>query len=312
MATVVLATMKTATQTLAALRFHRITPADFGDIAHFMTLADSRACDYTFGGIILWAKHFNYSIAIADNTLYISGGREDNLGVRAFALPVGDAEFSRSVSLLKAYTDNNLWFSAIPEDRLHLFASFPEASVSELGPEWSDYLYDIGQIATLSGNAMKKKRNHVNRFLADNPDARLANLSAADRAECIELLRTIGHDDSPTGISEFNAVTSILCGWNDFAPYLSGSVLIIGDRIVGFTIGEPKGDTLHVHIEKCDHSVAGANEALASLYAAEMMGRNPGLAFANRQDDAGDPGLRASKQSWRPLRLLPKFNVRLT
>lgn len=87
MAAVVLATMRTATKTLSALRFHRITAADFGDIAHFMTLSDSRTCDYTFGGIVLWAKHFGYRIAIADNTLYICGGREDNLGVRAFAMP---------------------------------------------------------------------------------------------------------------------------------------------------------------------------------------------------------------------------------
>lgn len=304
--------MRTATKTLSALRFHRITAADFGDIAHFMTLSDSRTCDYTFGGIVLWAKHFNYRIAIADNTLYICGGREDNLGVRAFAMPVGDAELSRSLELLEAYTDNNLWFSAIPEDRLHLFASIPSAYVSELGPEWSDYLYDIRQMADLSGGAMKKKRNHVNRFLTDNPDARLVDLSSANCAECLGLLRKIGHDDTPTGISEFEAVGAMLAGWSDCEPYLSGCVLTIGDNIAGFTVGEPKDDTLHVHIEKCDHSIPGANEALASLYAAEMLRRNPRLAFANRQDDAGDPGLRASKQSWRPLRLLPKFNVHLT
>jgi len=33
------------------------------------------------------------------------------------------------------------------------------------------------------------------------------------------------------------------------------------------------------------------------------------LVYVNRQDDAGDPGLRAAKESWRPVMMLPKFNV---
>ena len=37
--------------------------------------------------------------------------------------------------------------------------------------------------------------------------------------------------------------------------------------------------------------------------------RAAGLVYVNRQDDAGDPGLRAAKESWRPVMMLPKFNV---
>ncbi len=298
--------------TLEALKFHSITPADFGDIAHFMHLSDSRTCDYTFGGIALWADHFNYRIAIADNTLYVSGGREDNLTVNAYAMPVGDSDFDESMRLLQDMEEPRpVWLSAVPEDRLHLFASMPNASVSELGREWSDYLYDIHSLGSLSGGAMKKKRNHVNRFLTDNPDARLVDFNAAIAAECRQLLQTVGHDETPTGISEFAAVDRMLANWSDYSPYLIGMALVVGNRTVGFTVGETKDDTLHCHVEKCDHTVAGANEALTSMFAAEMSRRNPRLLYVNRQDDANDPGLRASKESWHPLRLLPKFNVKL-
>lgn len=305
--------MKTYTiATLEALKFHSITREDFGDIAHFMQLSDSRTCDYTLGGIVLWADHFNYRIAIADNTLYVRGGREDNLSVAAYAMPVGDSDFDESITLLRDMEEPDpLWLSAVPEDRLHLFASLPDASVSELGREWSDYLYDIHSLATLTGGAMKKKRNHVNRFLTENPDARLWEFTPEIIAGCRRLLHSVGHDETATGISEFDAVDRMLADWEDYSPYLIGMALVTGGRVIGFTVGETKDDTLHCHVEKCDHTVAGANEALTSMFAAEMSRRNPRLLYVNRQDDANDPGLRASKESWHPLRLLPKFNVKL-
>lgn len=306
--------MKSTTQTLVGkgLQFKRIRPCDFGDLFRFMHKSDSLTCDYTFGGIALWVNYFDYRMAIFDNTLFIAGGREDNLSVRAFAMPVGDMAFTEAVALLREVNpQTDTWFSAVSEDRLHLFADF-DADISELGPQWSDYLYDIHRIATLEGGAMKKKRNHVNRFHLDRPDARLVDLNDHLTEPCRALLQRLGSDGTPTGEAEYEAVSTMLTHWGDYAPYFCGSVLLSGgDEVIGFTVGEPKADTLHVHVEKCDHTIAGANEALTSLYAAEMLRRLPCLAFINRQDDAGDPGLRASKESWQPLRLLPKFNVRI-
>lgn len=293
------------------LQFRDITAADFADITRYMNLTDSRTCDYTLGGIVLWSDHFNYKMAMADDTLFISGGREDNLSVTAYALPLGSSDFHASVARLRSAADRPVWFSAIPEDRLHLFASEPSVSVAELGREWSDYLYDIHALAGLSGGAMKKKRNHVNRFLADHPDAELRGLDAASLERCRALVEACGHDGTPTGRSEFDAVMTMLDRWADYAPFFRAAVLTAGNELMGFTVGEIKGDTLHVHVERANHLVAGANEALTSMFAAEMCRLQPRLLYVNRQDDAGDAGMRASKESWRPLRLLPKFNVRV-
>lgn len=278
-----------------------------------MALTDSRTCDYTLGGIVLWTSYFGYQMTLRDDTLYIRGGREDNLAVPAFALPLGSTDFPSALRTLREFSaPADLWFSAIPEDRLHLFADVDaRVEISELGSQWSDYLYDIRSFADLSGGAMKKKRNHVNRFHQDFPDAQLSELTAADCADCMALLRALGHDGTPTGRAEYVAVSDMLDAWADYAPWFRGAVLRVGGRVAGFTVGEVKGDTLHVHIEKADHTLPGANEALASLFAARESRANPALQFLNRQDDAGDPGLRASKESWHPLRLLPKFNLRI-
>lgn len=302
---------KLLTNTRQGLHFRPITPADYSRLAHYLELTDSRTCDYTLGGIVLWADYFDYQIAEADDTLYIRGRREDNLLIPAYSLPLGGNNFDNALRHLAANAKSPVWFSAIPEDRLHLFADFG-TTVQPLGAEWSDYLYDINAFATLSGNAMKKKRNHVNRFRADNPDARLEEMTAENARLCLRLLAELGNDGSPTGRAEQLAVGRMLIHWADFAPYFRGAVLKSATgEVLAFTVGEIKHDTLHVHVEKINHSVPGAGETIAHLFAARMKELYPRLAYSNRQDDAGDPGLRAAKESWRPLRLLPKFNLAL-
>ena len=158
---------------------------------------------------------------------------------------------------------------------------------------------------------MKKKRNHVNRFRADNPSATLLPLTADNARHCLRLLARLGNDGSPSGRAEQLAVARMLLHWTDYAPYLTGAVLRLNpddpdDEIAAFTIGETKGDTLHVHVEKADHTIPGTGETIAHLFAARQLNDNPHLQILNRQDDAGSEALRAAKLSWRPLRLLPK------
>ena len=77
-----------------------------------------------------------------------------------------------SVSLMRQYCDSMeipLVFSAIPEDRVDAVAAITGGTVEQLDG-WSDYLYEAVALASLSGKALSKKRHHVNRFMADNPD----------------------------------------------------------------------------------------------------------------------------------------------
>lgn len=306
--------MNTHTIVKERLQFRTIRPRDFGEIVRKMELTDSRTCDYTLGGIVLWADYFGYRMAEDGDTLYISGGREDDLSIPAYSLPLGGTEFTREVELLLEQSDSgSVWFSAIPEDRLHLFANLDcDVTVEELGPQWSDYLYDIQSMAHLAGGAMKKKRNHLNRYLTDHAGAHLEPLTLQWIQGCLELLHKCGHDETPTGRAEYAAVEDMLMHWQDYEPWFVGRVLIADGGVSGFTVGEVKMDTLHVHVERADHSQQGANETLAAEFAREMSELYPRLLYVNRQDDAGDPGVRASKESWHPLRLLPKYNIRLS
>lgn len=283
------------TETHSPLILRPITRQDIPRIARYTRMIDTRSCDYTLGGIILWADLLDYRIAeTPSGTLLINGRNPLDPRLRAWYLPMGPSCSERS--------------------ELQNLAPVP-ADISDagtpLGDQWNDYLYDIYSFASLAGNSMKKKRNHVNRFRADNPSAILQPLDAENARLCLQLLARLGNDGTPSGRAEQLAVARMLLHWTDFAPYLTGAVLKLNpdddDRIAAFTIAETKGDTLHVHVEKADHSIPGSGETIAHLLAAKALTDNPDLQIINRQDDAGSPALRAAKLSWHPLRLLPKY-----
>ena len=88
---------------------------------------------------------------------------------------------------------------------------------------------------------------------------------------------------------------------------MKGGLLMVEDRLAGFSLGEVLGDTLFIHIEKADREIFGAYQMLVSQFAQAYAGE--GVSFLNREDDVGDPGLRTSTLSYHPVALLEKYVV---
>ena len=89
---------------------------------------------------------------------------------------------------------------------------------------------------------------------------------------------------------------------------LLGGVLLVENQIVGFSLGEIIGDTLFTHIEKADRDYEGCYQMLVAQFA-QQFAQEGTVAFINREDDTGDPGLRTSKLSYHPVALLEKYTV---
>lgn len=277
-------------------------------------MARSRTCDYTVGGIYMWISFFNYRFCIVDDTLFISGVTENHPDLPAFSLPIGRLPLGEALAMLENYCAVNeipLRFSAIPADRVGDFAALRRWEAEPLD-DWSDYLYDISALASLTGKKLSKKRNHVNRFHADNPGAHLDPLTPADTPQLISLLETWRNPDeqpTDTGQQELAMTADVLRNLSRY-PF-EGAVLRLADGCpAAFTLAEIIGDTLFVHIEKMNHTIAGAGETVNKMFAEMMMRRHPELKYANREEDCGDEGLRHAKESYHPLALLAKFNLR--
>ncbi len=298
------------------LSFQPVTLASMQEIYRYLKLSHSRTCDFTVGGIFMWIEYFDYRYCVQDDTLFIMGRLEDDRREIAFSLPRGALPLNRSVGMIEEYcrahglTPN---MSAVPEDALPaLQAAFPACRVDEL-VDWGDYLYDSRSLATLTGHKYNRKRNRVNKFAREYPRYEYRRLMPDDvpavRAFFVE--RYCRQTDfSEMARYENGAVLQVLDNYARLVALgFSGGYIVVDDRIVAFTIGEVLGDTLYVHIEKALYDYAGSYEAINYRYAADCGSEHPEVLYINREDDAGDAGLREAKRSYNPLGILKKYDV---
>lgn len=295
------------------LKFTPVTLADLPLINQLLQHSTTRTCDYTVGGIFMWVELFGYEYCVYDDTLFIKGRAEDDARRTAFSLPLGKLPLDEAVALLRAYCRANgleLSFSAVPEDHVAALGAVTGGAIEPL-EDWSDYLYDINALASLTGKALSKKRNHVNRFMVENPDYIYEPLTPELTTEVMLFLDGLGMSDKADPAMATREKRETLRVLRHYSSYpFEGAVLRSqSGEIVAFTIGEIIDDTLYVHIEKMNHEVNGAGETINRLFAADMLHRHPHLRYANREEDMGDPGLRHAKQSYHPIALLNKYNI---
>ena len=298
------------------LRFKEITISSLQEIYPFLLCSQSRTCDFTVGGIYMWIDYFDYRYCIYEDTLFIMGRLEDDRRKVAFSVPVGRMPIADSVALVVEYCRfNGLCpsFSAVPEEALlPLRTLYPDCSVTEL-TDWGDYLYSSQSLATLVGHKYNKKRNRVNKFLRDYPVYEYRPLCRDD----ISVVREFFAEKycSQTVYSEMaqyenSKVLEVLDHFEELCRLgFSGGYITVDGNVVAFTIGEVLNDTLYVHIEKALYDYVGSYEAINQFYARDCCSRHPEVVYINREDDAGDAGLREAKLSYNPLTIVRKYDV---
>lgn len=293
--------------------FRSLTTADIPSIKKYIADNPWRTCDYTVGGIFMWLDYFDYEFCIYRDTLFIKGESENNRGNTAFSLPLGELPLNESATLLADYcasAGRRLEFSAIPESMAVELAGVTGGRL-EMLDGWSDYLYDASALATLSGKVYSKKRNHVNRFLADNPDYRFEAVGVSNVAEVRQFMLGVDLSDKSDVDTAAYELSQCIDVVDNLGAYgFEGALLRDNNgRVCAVTFGEVVGDTLYVHIEKMDHDIAGAGETINKLFAGSMTEKYPQIRFINREEDMGDEGLRYAKNSYHPVSLLKKYNV---
>lgn len=80
-------------------------------------------------------------------------------------------------------------------------------------------------------------------------------------------------------------------------------------RIIAFTFGEQLNEnTAVVHVEKADPNIRGAYPAINQAYVSSCW---QDMMYINREEDMGHDGLRKAKESYKPEKLIEKFNAQL-
>jgi hypothetical protein len=81
--------------------------------------------------------------------------------------------------------------------------------------------------------------------------------------------------------------------------------LRVDGEVVAYTVGEPlNSDTYIVHIEKAFSDIKGAYPMINQSF---VLDRTEKFKYINREDDAGDEGLRKAKLSYNPVFMIEKY-----
>ena len=296
------------------LKFEPVTIDIADKLLQFVQPEKTRSCDYTPGNLVMWARFMDYRYAIEEDTLFISCKSQNDMKSEAFLPPIGKMELKESIATLKAHCENTgkeLRLTAVPQEFVEELQSIlPHFECEEL-ENWSDYVYDIQKLATLQGKALNKKRNRYNKFITEQPAYTYNRCTADDITDVVKFLasnRECQHnrEDNMRCYEHWQCMATVR---NLLKYEQPAGVLRIDGRITAFTLGEVFNDTLFVHIEKADHNIAGASEAINRLFVNDILAEYPELVYANREEDLGDPGLRQVKRAYNPIMMVQRYEM---
>ena len=281
--------------------------AEIGDREKIVALLKKSQCpslEYNFTTFFLWQEQFNMEFAISEDVLYVRAGKND----KSYLFPCGTGDIEKALDIL--LSEKVRFHSLTPEQREFLEKKAPERFEFTQPRDDNDYVYLAECLKTLSGKKLSSKRNHINKFVSENPDWKYEKITNKNIDEVKEMHRiwceNCGCDKEKSLDDETIAVKKALEFFNELN--LSGGLIRTKGRVVAFSIGdELSSDTFLVHIEKAYSEFQGAYQLINREF---VINNCDGYEYVNREDDAGDEGLRKAKLSYKPHKILTKFIAR--
>ncbi len=275
----------------------------------YFSACTNRICDNTVGVTFQWRNIFKTQFAIVRDVL-LTRSVFKRIGP-CYSVPVGPGDVNAGFEAAEKDVQElgeELRFACVGEDQLPLLeARYEGRFFAEEKRDWFDYLYEADAFRTFSGKKHHSQKNHVNRFYKEFPEAECREITEDMFPQCIAFLERIEEEHPEMSEVERNELKGTMdlielaCRLNQRAACLMTRL-----GITALSVGEIKGDTLFAHAEKADVNAAGAYPAMAQAFV-NFMGT--GFTYVNREDDAGDEGIRYSKLNYKPIELIPKYLV---
>ena len=301
------------------LTLKEMTLGDLEAIRPYLETRTSRSCDDTVADMLMWREWFGKSWTVLEKSLVVHMKGYDEQP--AYMVPLGGSEDSRRAAL-EAIVEHShangetLRFMAVPDDDLEWLQTLNEEGVLQgkldvqTNPAWWDYVYTAEDMVTLSGRKYSTQRNHINKFNRDYPMYTFEQIDDSN-LEALKNFFDAFEDqyqkDQPILAEERVRIAEILNNRELYQP-LTGC-LKLGEYVIGFTIGEIIGDTLFSHVEKASSEIPGAYPVLTQNFNAYVTEKHPEVAYINREEDMGDPGLKQAKEAYNPVFMVKKHLV---
>ena len=321
-----------------------LKPIDISDQATFndcFTSLSEPLSDYTFSQLITWGNSLRILWKeIRGHVCVFANGTGD---LTLLVPPIGDGGDSHR-ALVEAFEVMDAYNEAhrapgrsrveyVSDELLRRL----DSSRLVVTPMGADYVYDVGRMIDLAGGDLASKRQLKNRFLRNYEHRVEAYDRARHEAECRQLLRLWKKqqdrndaDGAQTSAAMKRSKETRACELAlEYADALGlkGMVVYVKAQhdavdggaggedvgrewsIRGFTFGEPLGnDQSSILIEKTDLGVRGLAQFIFSEFCRRDWSHRP---LVNAGDDWGLESLAWTKNSYRPVKLLQKHELRL-
>lgn len=288
--------------------FRPFDPANKEAYDRLLQSAGERGCEYSFVNLYLWGRQS--AAFLQDHLVFFSQFHRRSV----YLFPVG---FGDKKAVLDAVIQDARkrgipcrFTGMIQDDCALVERLYPGKFHYHYDRDGFDYVYAIEDLAELKGKKFQKKRNHLNRFWAENPDAVLEPLSDDNCAQAAELVETwyrlrLEADPHADFQMERSAIKKALAHRKELA--LEGMLLRRGNQYVAMTMGSRLNpNTFDIHFEKALDIADGAYAAINNGFAKYLREKYPEIRFLNREDDMGLEGLRKAKMSYNPHHMIEK------
>jgi hypothetical protein len=267
--------------------------------------------ELTFTNLFMWRNLYHFKWTVLNGTVLLFAGNSSDF----FAMqPVGPRPFKNVILtvlhwLHDEHHQNTPHFDRVDKETSDEFKSYSSIKSEPLFSHF-DYLYNTNSLITLEGRHLHSKRNHLARFTKENSYS-YQDLTPDLIPQCLQLADhwcELYHCRNNPGLcAEWNAIREVL---NNFGSLnCRGGVVIIDAVVEAFTLGELLNkSTAVIHIEKANTDIHGIYTAINQLFCKNAW---PDSKFINREQDLGDPGLKAAKNSYHPQSMIEKFRISL-
>ena len=295
------------------LEFKPIQVKSVPRLRKYYSRCDYRLCEYSAGVKLMWRQHWRPAFAESHGCLVVLNQSHHFGHIFDYPVPlpgVGDVD--------AALDDIDEWcrehamapiFGVVPaEEREHLLERYPYTVVDN-DRLWQDYLYRAEDLMTFAGRRYSGQRNHINKFRKLYPDARYRPLARED-AEKVEAFWEEFHRvfNKEQALAKLEVCSARKLMRQVGKPWVRAGAMELEGKLIAISLAEVCGDTLVCHIEKGLPQYEGVYPAMVQAFAAANA---QGLRWINREDDAGDRGLRTSKLQYLPAELGAKVRVRV-
>lgn len=228
--------------------------------------------------------------------------------------PIGagsiDVPLSDAMGLLRR------WNGDSPVSRVENVPSQLVPELERLGyrltPKEPDYLYHATELAALAGDRYKSQRALCNRFEREQ-SFEMDSYQVSDRQDCRALLGDWSRQKQAEGLESFgvmllaDAAPAHEVIWSQASALrVTGRVVRTHGRLCAYTFGYwLTSATFCVLLEVTDRTLPGLAQYLFRETCRTAVAE--GAEYINGMDDAGLPGLHASKQAYHPAMLIPNF-----